>query len=119
MLWTTLIEALVGVLVIIGGVTATIGSFGMVRFNDFYVRIHGAAMCSTVGTGSAVLASMLFFWMHLGSPLGQELLITLFTVITTPVSAHLLTMSALHLKLPRQANTEGGPFELNERIDQN
>ena len=117
--WTSIIEAVIGLLVIVGGLTAMIGSFGMVRFNDFYVRIHGAAMCSTAGTGGAVLASVLFFWIHSGSPLGQELLITLFTVITAPVSAHLLTMSALHLKLPRQANTEGGPFELNERIDQN
>lgn len=113
-----LFECIVAALLVIGGLTSFIGAIGLLRFNDFYMRIHGAAMCSTVGIGSAIVASIIFFWVRTGSAGAPELLITLFTLITTPVSAHLLTMSALHLKLPRQANTLGGPFELNERIDQ-
>lgn len=114
----TFFECLVALLLVIGGLASFVGAIGLIRFNDFYMRIHGAAMCSTVGIGSAIVASILFFWVKTGSVGAPELLITLFTLITTPVSAHLLTMSALYLKLPRQANTQGGPFELNERIDQ-
>ncbi|ANF58570.1 monovalent cation/H(+) antiporter subunit G [Halotalea alkalilenta] len=112
------IELVVALLLVCGGLTAVIGGIGMVRFNDFYMRMHGPAMSSTMALGCMILASILFFWFHTGTPSFPELILTLFVLITAPVSAHLLTMSALHLKLPRQSNTQGGPFELNEKIDQ-
>lgn len=112
------IQCLVSILLIIGGLAALIGAIGMLRFNDFYMRMHGPAMSSTIGIGCCIIASIIFYWFHTGSLGLQPLVLMVLVVVTTPISAHLLTMSAMHMKLPRQSNTKGGPFEINEQIDQ-
>jgi len=113
-----LIQCFIAILLVIGGMAALIGAIGTMRFNDFYMRMHGPAMSSTVGLGSIIIASIIFYWYHLGTLRTPELVLLVLVIITTPISAHLLTMTAMHLKLPRQSNTKGGPFEINEKIDQ-
>lgn len=117
-MWQLIVESIVALLLIAGGLTALTGALGMLRFNDFYMRMHGPAMSSTIGIGSIILASIGFLWFHTGVFSAQELLLMVLLMVTTPISAHLLTMSAMHMKLPRQSNTLGGPFEINEQIDQ-
>jgi len=48
------------------------------------------------------LASLLVSWAR-GKPGLHELLITLFLFVTAPVSANLLGMAALHLRVPSRA----------------
>jgi multicomponent K+:H+ antiporter subunit G len=90
------------VLLVIGGVFAVVGAVGMVRFGDFFMRLHAPTKSSTLGVGGVLLASMLVSWAR-GQPGLHELLITLFVFITAPVSANLLSMAALHLRLPSKA----------------
>jgi multicomponent K+:H+ antiporter subunit G len=90
------------VLLVIGGVFAVVGAVGMVRFGDFFMRLHAPTKSSTLGVGGVLLASMLVSWAR-GQPGLHELLITLFVFITAPVSANLLSLAALHLRLPSKA----------------
>lgn len=99
-LWSTAIEAVVALLILIGSLFALIGSFGLARLPDFFTRLHGPSKATTLGLGSTILASALYFSTR-GEGLSLHVfLITLFIAITTPVSAHLLAKAALHRKLP-------------------
>lgn len=89
-------------LLVIGGVFALVGAVGMLRFPDFFMRLHAPTKASTLGVGGVLLASMLVHWAR-GEPGLHELLITLFVFVTAPVSANLLAMAALHLRLPSKA----------------
>ncbi|WP_106477472.1 Na+/H+ antiporter subunit G [Phytohalomonas tamaricis] len=108
-------EAVISLLLITAGVLSLIGALGLLRFKDFYMRLHGPTKSSTLGVGCTLIASVAYFWLQEGTPSAQEMLITLFLIITAPVSAHLLAMSALHHKLPLYERTQGEPVELKTK----
>ena len=109
---SVIVEALISLLLIAGGIFVFIGSLGMAHLRDFYMRLHGPTKATTLGIGCMLIASMLYFWSIDGKPDAQELLITLFLFITAPVSAHLLAKSGLHLRLTHTVKTQGHPVEL-------
>ena len=55
-----IVEALLSVLVIAGAVFTLIGSLGLVRFQDFYARLHAPTKATTLGVGCLLIASSLF-----------------------------------------------------------
>jgi multicomponent K+:H+ antiporter subunit G len=89
-------------LLVLGSVFALVGVVGLLRFPDFFMRLHAPTKASTLGVGSVLLASMALNWAR-GEPGLHELLITLFIFITAPVSANLLALAALHLRVPSTA----------------
>lgn len=91
-LWAALPAAL---LLIVGGLLVVIGSLGLLRLPDFYARMHPPTMGTTLGTGCILAASMLVSSAILHRPVLHELLITLFTVLSTPVTAMLLMRAAV------------------------
>ncbi len=97
-----LIELLAAFLLVVGGVFALVGAIGLVRFPDFYMRLHAPTKATTLGVGGVLLASLLLGWGR-GQPAVHQLLITLFLFVTAPVSANLMAMAALHLKVPSRA----------------
>ncbi|WP_222623033.1 Na+/H+ antiporter subunit G [Ramlibacter cellulosilyticus] len=92
------VEAVVAALLVVGGAFVLVGAIGLVRFRDFFMRLHAPTKASTLGVGGVLLASVLWHWSH-GAWAGRELLITLFLFITAPVSASLLAQAALHLRV--------------------
>lgn len=84
-----------GVLLIVGGLLVAIGSLGLLRMPDFYARMHPPTMGTTLGTGCVLIASMLVSSAVAGRPVIHEILITLFLVMTTPVSAMTLMTAAI------------------------
>lgn len=95
-------EWIVAALLVTGGVFALVGAIGMVRFPDFYMRLHAPTKSTTLGVGGVLLASLTVSWWRgeFGVP---ELLIALFLFITAPVSASLMAKAAIHLGLPSRA----------------
>ncbi len=94
-----MLDGLLAVLVLTGAFFTLVGSFGLVRLPDFYMRLHGPTKATTLGAGAILLASAIDFSLMKDSPSLHEVLITLFLFITAPVSAHLMARAALHLKL--------------------
>jgi len=92
-LWAVLPATL---LLISGGLLALTGSIGLLRLPDFYTRMHPPTMGTTLGTGCVLFASMLVSSALTGRPVIHELLITLFIVITAPVTAMLLMRAAVY-----------------------
>ncbi len=96
------LEAAIALLLVVGGIFALVGSIGLLRFRDFFMRLHAPTKASTLGVGGVLLASMLWHWGS-GAWAVRELLITLFLFVTAPVSANLMAQAALHLRVPSVA----------------
>ncbi|MEB3753224.1 Na+/H+ antiporter subunit G [Acinetobacter sp. MD2(2019)] len=93
-----IMEVLVSFFLLIGSFFMLVGGIGMVRLPDLFTRLHAPTKSSTLGLGSFLIASMLFWAFH--SRYGfAELLMTLLAFISAPVSANLMAQAALHLKL--------------------
>ncbi len=99
------IEWLVSALLLIGASFALIGSFGLARLPDFFMRLHGPTKATTLGVGSMIVGSMVFFSTRGDGLSLHELLIALFLFITAPVSAHIVGKAALHVGLPYRKDT--------------
>lgn len=104
-------EAIVSVLLVTGGLFTLIGAIGLVRLPDFFTRLHAPTKATTLGVGSVVLGSMVFFSHHPQGAGSSEILIMLFLFITAPVSANFLAKAAMHLKVPAAEKTRGQPWE--------
>ncbi|MDC8786973.1 Na+/H+ antiporter subunit G [Roseateles koreensis] len=98
----------IATLLVIGGVFSLVGAIGMLRFSDFFMRLHAPTKATTLGVGGVLLASLAVHWTQGGRGL-HELLITLFLFVTAPVSANLLAKAGLHLKLPSQCGLPADP----------
>jgi multicomponent K+:H+ antiporter subunit G len=93
------LELLLSALILIGAAFTLVGSLGLVRLRDFYSRLHAPTKATTLGVGSLLIASAVFFsYQDEGLSL-HEVLVTLFLFITAPVGAHLMAKAALHLRL--------------------
>jgi len=95
-------QAVIAAMLVVGGVFSLVGVVGMLRFPDFYMRLHAPTKATTLGVGGLLLASMAWNFAR-GNFLPHELLITLFLFVTAPVSANLLAKAALHLRVPSKA----------------
>lgn len=104
---STALEILVSAFLLAGAAFALIGSWGLAKLPDFYMRLHGPSKASTLGVGGTLIASIIYFAGHNQFSL-HEFLITLFLFISTPVSAHLLAKAALHMKLRTVKEQAGG-----------
>ncbi len=93
-------------LVLLGAVFTLIGSIGLYKLPDFYMRLHGPTKATTLGVGSILMASVLYFSFTTESVSLHEILVTLFLFITAPVSAHLMAKSALHIKIRQVEHTQ-------------
>lgn len=90
------LEIIISVSLLTGGVFLLVGSYGLIRLPDIYMRLHSPTKASTLGITGVLIASM-FFQSHLTGFLSiQELLITLFLFITAPVAANMIAKTALH-----------------------
>lgn len=104
-------QILIAAALVVGGVFALVGVVGLLRFPDFYMRLHAPTKASTLGVGGVLVASILAGWAQ-GRLAAPELLITLFVFLSAPVSANLLAQAALHLRLPCRAGEAPPPEPL-------
>lgn len=94
-----MLDLLLSLLILIGAGFTLVGSLGLLRLRDFYSRLHAPTKATTLGVGSLLVASAVFFSHHDEGLSLHEVLVTLFLFITAPVSAHLMAKAALHLRL--------------------
>jgi multicomponent K+:H+ antiporter subunit G len=90
------LEMLVSILLVAGGSFALIGSWGLARLPSLMTRLHGPTKATTLGVGSCLIASMIYFPAAGGAFSAHELLIALFLFITAPISANMIAKAHLH-----------------------
>jgi multicomponent Na+:H+ antiporter subunit G len=78
---------------VVGSFFAVVGGIGVLRFPDFFTRMHGAGVTDTMGAG-LILVGLMF---QAGASLVtvKLVLILTFLLITSPTSTHALAKSAL------------------------
>lgn len=104
-----LVELIVAVLILIGAFFLFVGSFALIKLPDMMRRLHGPTKATTLGIGSLLIASMIYFLAVDGTYSLHELLITLFLFLTAPVTAHLLAKAhILRAKKERKDLTATG-----------
>jgi multicomponent K+:H+ antiporter subunit G len=91
-LWLSI---LVSVCVVLGAGLTMAGCLGLVRFPDFYRRIHAPTMGTSMGGGLILVASAIFFTVTQQRLVIHEMVIFLFVTVTTPVTLMLLARATL------------------------
>lgn len=107
--WT---ELTLSFFVLLGGIFMLIGSIGLARLPDFFMRLHAPTKATTLGVGSLLIASMIFFSLKNSIFSIHEVLITIFLFITAPVSAYMMAKAALHLDTEKLERTQGANAHL-------
>jgi multicomponent K+:H+ antiporter subunit G len=80
-------ELAVSALILIGAFFLLVGSYALAKLPDTMRRLHGPTKAATLGVGSLLTASMLYFLLAHGHLSFHELLITIFLFLTAPVTA--------------------------------
>ena len=102
-LWVTIPGTL---LLVLSGTMTLIGSAGLLRFRRFYSRMHAVTLGNTMGVCSVVLTSVLVASTLAHRPVLHELLIIMFLVIVSPVTAILLMQAGLRRDARRSVSDE-------------
>lgn len=91
----TFTELAISSTLLVGGFFSLVGSIGLVRFSDFFRRLHGPTKATTLGVGGILIAAMLYHGLVEGEWGFREVLVTMFLFLTAPVSAHMLAKTAM------------------------
>lgn len=90
------VEILISAILVVGGFFALVGSWGLARMPTLMTRLHGPTKVTTLGVGSCLIASMIYFPAMQGTFSAHELLITLFLFLTAPITANMIAKAHLH-----------------------
>lgn len=101
-------ELLISALLLLGGAFVLVGSIGLARLPDFFMRLHGPTKATTLGIGGLIVALLIHQTAIAGAPRLQELAISLFLFITAPVTAHLLSKAAIRERERARARAARG-----------
>jgi multicomponent K+:H+ antiporter subunit G len=99
--WVALLTA---ILTLLGATLTLIGALGLLRFGNFYRRVHAPTLGTTLGAGFILIGSMVCFSVLESRPVLHEILIAVFMTITTPVTLMLLVRAGVSRDL-----REGSP----------
>lgn len=96
-----LAELLVAALLVVGGIFGLVGSFGLVKLRDPMQRLHAPTKAATLGLAGVLAASAFHFWFALGLLTWHEMLITIFIIVTAPLTAYFLSKAHLIRTVPK------------------
>ncbi len=92
----TVYEILIVLFLIVSGVFGIVGSFGLIKLNNPMSRLHAPTKATTLGVGGVLIASVLHSILIEGYVWVNELLITLFLLLTAPITAHFIAKAHIH-----------------------
>lgn len=93
-----ILDVILSALLVIGGLFGLLGSFGLLKLRDTLQRLHAPTKATTVGVGAALVVSMLYALTQ-GRVSWHELLITLFLLLTAPITGNLLAKAHMHSRM--------------------
>lgn len=97
-------DVLIAVLLLAGSSLSLLAGLGLHRFGDAYSRLHAATKTATVGLGLVLSAAILSHGTD-----GREVATLLFVLVTSPVSAHMLSKAMYETGYrPWGASAHGG-----------
>lgn len=74
-----------------------VGSIGLLRFPDFYTRLHATGKCDTLGGGLIILGAMLYHFFQYSETLlvpAKLVFLIFFIFIANPTATHAIMKAA-------------------------
>ncbi len=99
-------EVLVSLLLITGGLLSFLGSIGILRFPDVYGRLHAATKSATLGVIGILTGTFLYFLVMHDIFVGKVLLGIIFVFLTAPVGAFMISRAAYLTGVPLSKLTD-------------
>jgi len=90
--WGLVVDGLSWLLLVSGSAFCLLGGIGLVRFPDFYTRIHATGLTDTMGAGLVLSGLMLQAGWTLVSV--KLVFILAFLLVTSPTANHALVKAA-------------------------
>ena len=112
----TFLQIALSALLLFGCFFILVGALGLVRFSDFFKRLHAPTKASTLGVGCVLVCSVAYHIFLGEDPQPRELLITVFLFITAPVSAHMMAKAALSLMMESRPEVPGDDSARKEQL---
>ncbi len=100
-----MIDLLSWVSLMAGSIFLIIGTIGLIRFPDFFTRLHASSVVDTLGFILIMMGLMLQAGLSLVTV--KLILIVIFILLTSPTAAHALAKAALHGEVKPLLNHSG------------
>jgi multicomponent Na+:H+ antiporter subunit G len=100
-----ILEIASGFCLLLGSFLCLSGGIGILRFPDFFTRMHAVGVTDTLGAGMILIGLML--QNPQGIVLLKLMMILLFTLFTNPTASHALAKAALRNNLHPLLNEPG------------
>ena len=91
------VDFLIWILLLGGAFFLLVGAIGVLRFPDFYTRLHAVSVCDTMGAGLVIAGLMLQGGLTMVTV--KLLLMFYFMIFTGPTAVHALAEAALRGRL--------------------
>ena len=91
-----MLELLLSLLILAGAIFTFIGALGLARLPDFYTRLHAPTKATTLGVGSLLIASAIYFSTQGPGVSLHEILVTLFLFINLYISISCFCLCRLY-----------------------
>lgn len=89
------VQIIIAILLLVSAVFAVLSALGLVRFNDFYMRMHPTAIVTTVGMWCTCIAVAIYFTYLEESIAWYLFLLMLLMIITAPITTAMLARAVL------------------------
>lgn len=100
---------------LIGGFLCVSGAIGVLRFPDFYTRMHAAGVTDTLGAAMILIGLMILSTDFL--VFVKLVLVLLLTLLVAPTTSHVLAKAALHNGLTPKVDKDGANQNALEPIN--
>jgi multicomponent Na+:H+ antiporter subunit G len=86
------------IIIVLGTFFFLTGTLGLLRFPDFYTRMHATGKADTLGSLLILIGLALYHGFTLGT--AKIILIAVFIFLTSPTATHSIAKAALKNKVP-------------------
>jgi len=100
---TEIIDIISAILILTGSVFILISSLGLIRMPDIYMRMSATTKAATLGVGSILFGTALYFE-EVGI-LSRAVITIIFLLLTAPIGAHLIGRAAYFDGIPMWENS--------------
>ncbi|QNP49273.1 monovalent cation/H(+) antiporter subunit G [Diaphorobacter aerolatus] len=89
------LDIFISAIVVLGALTALIGSSGLLRLKSYFERVHAPSIIATLATWCIMHATLIYFSVQEHKLAIHAILIAIFIAITVPVTTIFLMRAAL------------------------
>jgi len=101
-------DLLITAFLVMAGIFGLVGSFGLLKLSDAMSRLHAPTKATTLGVGGVLLASMVHAYANGPHYSVHELMITLFLLLTAPITANFIAKVHIHQQESRDSLPAAG-----------